>query len=186
MYKDYMNVTKYGDNILDLEIIDTRANGIDEIITRDVVRGISIKDNKILVVYPKGDVLYGTPGGGIDEGETHEVALRRELREEVGANDLDIVKYLGTMKSTRLSTYGKGVFQPIHHYYLVDIHSFTKQELIEYEQDLDLQFEYIDIDEVIDQNNTQNKNRRQEILDFYTNQTVIFEQLRVQMKKGLL
>lgn len=34
--------------------------------------------------------LWVTPGGGLDEGESYEDAARRELREEVGRDDLEL------------------------------------------------------------------------------------------------
>jgi TDG/mug DNA glycosylase family protein len=38
----------------------------------------------------EGQVWWTTPGGGIDQGEEPEVALRRELAEELGLDDFDI------------------------------------------------------------------------------------------------
>lgn len=62
-------------------------------ITRDIAVGLVVsKDNKFLfgMKDPKGGGVYAdcwhTPGGGIEEGETKEEALKREMTEELGLN----------------------------------------------------------------------------------------------------
>jgi 8-oxo-dGTP diphosphatase len=47
---------------------------------------------RILLVrfeFPNGGV-WGTPGGGVDDGESHEQALLRELSEEVGLDEVEL------------------------------------------------------------------------------------------------
>ena len=45
----------------------------------------------------KGDLVWGLPKGGIDEGETHETAAIREVREETGL-DAEIESDLGEIR----------------------------------------------------------------------------------------
>ena len=51
---------------------------------RDCVRGAVLDpmDRILLVQFDTG--VWATPGGGLDDGETEEQALRRELAEEIG------------------------------------------------------------------------------------------------------
>ena len=66
-----------------------------EPVPRDAVRALVVdRDDRILLVQyrrPVGDATWwGTPGGGIDPGESDAEALARELREEVGLDEFDL------------------------------------------------------------------------------------------------
>lgn len=56
--------------------------------TRNVVRGVIVRDGKILLLQKRaesGDDYYVLPGGGQDSGETLFQALERECLEEIAA-----------------------------------------------------------------------------------------------------
>lgn len=51
---------------------------------RHTVRGLIIRDRKVLLVTGHGADFYWTPGGGVEAGETPEETLHREIKEELG------------------------------------------------------------------------------------------------------
>ena len=69
----------------------SRINGI-KYIDREAVYGLLLKKGKIAVVEtPRG---YFLPGGGIEQNESHEECLRREIIEEVGI-EVKLDEYIG-------------------------------------------------------------------------------------------
>lgn len=80
-----------------LKIFDKRDTllGARDIIYRNAVRAIIIKNNKVLMIYSEKAKEYKFPGGGIEQDETKDVALRREVLEEVGHRISSINEPLG-------------------------------------------------------------------------------------------
>ena len=65
-------------------------------IRRTAVRGIIYDRDRLLMVQTRlGD--YKFPGGGVQENETHEEALKREIAEETGYTDVTICCCFGTV-----------------------------------------------------------------------------------------
>ena len=60
---------------------DKKANPEGKTILREAVRGVIFCEGKLLMVYSTVNGDYKFPGGGVDAGETHLDALRREISE---------------------------------------------------------------------------------------------------------
>ncbi len=94
--RDYEFACKYNSNISltrekygHLEEIDEHRQGVYGVITND--------KGEYLIQYMKTRDLYWFPGGTMEEGESQEETVRREIKEETGYVDLTVGKFLKTV-----------------------------------------------------------------------------------------
>lgn len=64
-----------------------------------IARGVCVQDGKVLLCRPKGGARTYLPGGHIEFGESAAQALIREIREEMGVNDVSVRNFLGIIEN---------------------------------------------------------------------------------------
>lgn len=72
-----------------------------KVVLRKATRAICLKGSSILLLYTERYDDYSLPGGGVDEGESLEVGLKRELNEETGAQNITNIKPFGIHEEYR-------------------------------------------------------------------------------------
>ncbi|MBU1093282.1 MAG: NUDIX domain-containing protein [Firmicutes bacterium] len=129
---------------------------------RNTVRAIIKNDqNQLLMVYSKLFDDYTFPGGGMMDHETHEEALKRELKEEIGALDVTIIKACGTTKEMRYGIKGTdSIYMQTSFYYLCDVHKFGSQDLQKREVIHGLEPEWVTVKHAIEKNEKVMKDER--------------------------
>ena len=75
---------------------------------RKTVRAVMVNDKEeVLLVYSSHFDDYTFPGGGIKGEETEKRALKRELKEEIGAKGIKIIEPLGYIKEIKYGLFKK-------------------------------------------------------------------------------
>lgn len=134
-----------------------RASGINihgRALTRTAVRAVILRGRDLLMVYSANVGDYKFPGGGVNDGETHEQALVRELLEECGAQLVRVNGGLGAVIEYDLPEERDfDVFKMTSNYYLCAVRDgVTNQSLEGYEAELGFQPVWVDIDKAIAEN----------------------------------
>lgn len=123
-------------------------------ISREAARAIILQDDEVLMVYSPVNKDYKFPGGGIKEGESHQEALLREVREECGVILAEIRGKFGlVVEYARPREVEYDVYRQNSYYYLCRVHpEFIGQSLDDYEQCLGLRPEWVGIGKAVEKN----------------------------------
>jgi ADP-ribose pyrophosphatase YjhB (NUDIX family) len=70
-------------------------------LTRKATRAIVLDGDNILLLYTERYHDYSLPGGGVDEGESLTDGLIRELQEETGAQNIEVLAEFGLYEEYR-------------------------------------------------------------------------------------
>ena len=127
--------------------MDVRINS-DEGIFKYRVAGLIVKDNKVLTVNICNNGFFCLPGGHIHLGENSNVAMRREIGEEVGITCKEI-KLVALTENFFQSK--KGKMHEVCYTYLIEPNeemSTEDYEIVENDEGImkPLQFKWCDID----------------------------------------
>lgn len=133
--------------------IDKVNDSIGNINFREAVRGIIIKDSKILMIHSKNND-YKFPGGGIKKNEGYIEALKREIEEETGYVCSKINNQVGIVTERSKDKYANNrIFKMISYYYIAEVLNIRKnQKLDPYEAKLKFKPEWVSIEDAINNN----------------------------------
>jgi ADP-ribose pyrophosphatase YjhB (NUDIX family) len=124
-------------------------------LSREAVRGIIFKENKILLIHSENkNYDYKFPGGGINENETFEEALKREILEETGYKVVAVEKEFGKVVEFDIPQEKEfDLYRMTSYYYICSVSDDKiEQKLDNYELDLGFTAEWVDIDKAISVN----------------------------------
>ena len=129
---------------------------------RPSVRAIIIRGNRLAMVYSEKYDYYVFAGGGINENETYEEALIREIREEMGLEVIrESIKEYGTVVRKERGKYDDCFIQE-NHYYLCNVtDNVLHQKLEDYEAEEMYTQKWVTAEEAIDVNSTHDHSRQE-------------------------
>lgn len=148
---------------------------------REAVRAVILQDDKILLVQSnKGDFKF--PGGGIEGEENHQQALKREVEEETGYINLEVIKTIGKILEQKKDEFESDcLFSMNSTYYLCKLtnEDKTSRRLDEYEAELGFSPAWVTLDEAIQQNEMLIKNIKRN--SWLKRETIVLKRLQAEV-----
>lgn len=115
------------------------------------VSGLIIKNNKLLLVDMDHSGFLCLPGGYVELGETTEVAIKRELLEEIGKK-FETSKYLGVVENYFINKHSKKIHEISFYYLMTPIEDMDTNNFTILESDkghkIKLDFKWIDLKKI--------------------------------------
>jgi 8-oxo-dGTP pyrophosphatase MutT (NUDIX family) len=123
---------------------------------RSAVRAVVFHGQNLLMVFSSVNGDYKFPGGGVEENEAPEAALRREISEECGMRLTRILEEIGSIIEYAYPLKSEfDVFKMTSSYYLCEVDgTINGQKLDDYEEELGFRPVWVDIDAAIQTNKT--------------------------------
>ncbi|HYE59882.1 MAG TPA: class I tRNA ligase family protein [Candidatus Kapabacteria bacterium] len=137
--------------------------------SRRSVRGICVRDGKLAVIYDYAMDEYLLPGGGIEEGEDPETALKREVQEELGYTDSKVVACLGTVEHNYYHQFKKNNWQSISTGFVLEVDDANVGERSQDDQKK-AEVQWLPIDEAFEKlKNSKTFSRKVEFVERFKN-----------------
>lgn len=166
-------------HLFTMDYQDYITNGT--VISRPSVRGIVIREGRVLMIHSVKYDYYKFPGGGIEPGEGHREALCREVREESGfAVDPDSIREYGLVHR-RSRGAESDLFIQDNYYYLCAVAGAEGQALDDYEAEEGFTPEFVTAAHAIETNRFHDHNGKWGIVQ--ERECRVLEQL---IEEGLL
>ena len=121
---------------------------LDRFKSRPSVYAVFNKDCRVLVCRTKSNGKLWLPGGGVDKGETHEEALRREVMEEAGIGSFEIKRLIADFRHYGYYAPEDDAFDGHLHFYECE----TEQEIVKSNDEIEdgeaIDFEWMPISQI--------------------------------------
>ncbi|RUO33654.1 NUDIX hydrolase [Aliidiomarina soli] len=157
-----------------------------KVLKREAARGIVLREEKILLMYTSRYDDFSFPGGGLDAGEDPQLGLRRELHEEAGAHDIDIIAPFG--KVTEHQPTWKAdwdmMFQTSYWYHCKLNQPLVANQLEHYEVSNGMSVEWVALDEAIRHNHQVMQRRPDSMGISIGRETLVMERVASELLTG--
>jgi ADP-ribose pyrophosphatase YjhB (NUDIX family) len=153
---------------------------------RRAARGIILKGDHILLLYTKRYNDYSFPGGGVDHEEDLIAGLKRELAEETGAKNINIIREFGYIDEYRphyIPEYD--LIHMLSYFYLCSMdEDFDNANLEDYEVSNGMSALWINIHEAISHNKEVISNQEASMGFSIERETLVLELIAKELISG--
>ena len=162
-----------------LEFGDETKFIINKINYRRACKAVIYNEKGQLIMLKTGDGVFKFPGGGAKAGENDLQTLQREIREELGIEEISIQDTLGIVLEKKRDSYDKDcyfIMESVYYYCTVNSTRICATDLDEYEKKEGFHMSATSIEDAIDEN----ERKMQEGLarDWTLRETMVLKALR--------